>query len=139
MLKSRAIYQFSFAYDVLQSRVPNEDEKKKGIMNVLQKVEVFEVSVVTVPANQNAVVTDVKSGRRNRKSDEEIIKNCIESLKSLLDDGEGDKPAEDDADKEKAAPKVNEASEEPKAGSNSEKAAELLEKIYQTFAKETNL
>ena len=139
MLKSGAIYQFSFAYDVLQSRVPNEDEKKKGIMNVLQKVEVFEVSVVTVPANQNAVVTDVKSGRRNRKSDEEIIKNCIESLKSLLDDGEGDKPEEDDADKEKAAPKVNEASEEPKADSNSEKAAELLEKIYQTFAKETHL
>ena len=108
-------------------------------MFLSELVKVFEVSVVTVPANQNAVVTDVKSGRRNRKSDEEIIKNCIESLKSLLDDGEGDKPAEDDADKEKAALKVNEASEEPKAGSNSEKAAELLEKIYQTFAKETNL
>lgn len=129
MLKSEAIYQFSFAYDVLKRRDPDEEEKKAGVTNVLQEIELFEVSIVTVPANQNAVVTEVKAGRRNRKSDEEIIKNCIESLKSLLDDGEEDKPAEAEANEEKAAPEVNEASEEQTETGNSKKADELLAKI----------
>lgn len=133
MLQSGAIYQFSFAYDVLKSREPNAEEKANGVLNVLEEVEVFEISVVTVPANQNAVVTDVKSvepeikaGRRNRKSDEEIIKNCIKSLQSLLD--EKDDTEEEEA-KEEAEPEVNEASEEPKDEGNSKRAGDLLEKI----------
>ena len=137
-VQSGAVYQFSFAYDVLKAREPNEEEKKNGVMNVLQEVEVFEVSVVTVPANQNAVVTDVKSvepetkaGRRNRKSDEEIIKSCIESLKSLLDEKEDDKPESEGANEEKVAPEVNEASEEQTESGNSKRATELLEKINQ--------
>lgn len=128
MLMSGAIYQFSFAYDVLSARQPDEEEKKAGVTNVLTKLEVFEISVVTVPANQNAVATEVKAGRRNRKSDEEIIKNCIDALKSLLDDGAEDKPENDEALAE-AEPEVNEASEEPKDDSNAKRAADLLEKI----------
>ena len=133
MLQSGAIYQFSFAYDILGARRPTAEEEKAGIFNVLTKLEVFEISVVTVPANQNAVATEVKSaepetkqGRRNRKADEEIIRNCIKSLESLLDDGEEDKPAEDDAESEKAAPEVNVATEEPTAVSNSKDADDLL-------------
>ena len=129
MLQSGAIYQFSFAYDILGARQPDEEEEKAGVTNVLTKLEVFEISVVTVPANQNAVATEVKSGRRNRKSDEEIIKNCIKSLESLLDDGEDDKPEENEAQPEKAAPEVNEASKEPEESGNSKRAEELLEKI----------
>lgn len=136
MLQSGAIYQFSFAYDVLGSRAPTEEEKKDGVMNVLTKVEVFEVSVVTVPANQNAVATEVKSaepetkqGKRNRKADEEIIRNCIESLKTLLDESEADKPEEETANTEKAAPEANAKAEELTEAGNSQKAAELLEKI----------
>ena len=111
------------------------NKAKQGIFNVLTKLEVFEISVVTVPANQNAVVTEVKaketetkSGRRNRKADEEIIRNCIESLKSLLDEGDGDK--EDNSEKS-AEPtvQVNDNSEEPKAAENAKKAEELLAKI----------
>lgn len=128
-VQSGAVWQYSFAYDVLERRDPTEEEKAAGVENVLTKVDLFEVSVVTVPANQNAVVTEVKAGRRNRKSDEEIIKNCIESLKSLLDDGEEDKPAEAEANEEKAAPEVNEASEEQTEIGNSKKADELLAKI----------
>lgn len=139
-VQSGAVYQFSFAYDVLKAREPNEEEKKAGVTNVLQEVEVFEISVVTVPANQNAIVTDVKaiaepetkSGRRNRKSDEVIIRSCIESLKSLLDDeSEEDKPEEEEAPKEEVAPEVNETSEEQKDNGNSKRASELLEKINQ--------
>ena len=52
--------------------------------------------MVTVPANQNAVVTEVKaqepetkSGRRNSKKDADIIKQIRDLAQSLLDD-EGD-------------------------------------------------
>lgn len=147
MLQSGAIYQFSFAYEVKGWRDPNDEEKKAGVTNVLTKVDVFEISVVTVPANQNAVATEVKAiepevkqGRRNRKADEDLINEtvnqlnaCIEALNSLLEDDEGaeNNPSEDESEAEKAAPEVNteEPVKEPKANGNSEKAAAILEKI----------
>ena len=145
MLQSGAIYQFSFAYDVLERRNPTEEEEKMGIANVLKKLEVFEISVVTVPANQNAVATEVKAiepevkqGKRNRKADEDLINEtvnqlnaCIEALNSLLEDDEGaeNKPTEDEGNEEKAVPEVNSEEKEPKANGNLEKAAAILEKI----------
>ena len=137
MVRSGAIWQFSFAYDVLEGRAPTKEEKAEGIENVLTKLDVYEISIVTVPANQNAVATEVKSvepetkqGKRNSKADEDVIRQIRDLAQSLLDDeGEDTKPEEEDADKEKAAPEVNVATEEPKAVSNSEKAAEILEKI----------
>ena len=139
MVQSGAVYQFSFAYDVLKSREPNAEEKSNGVLNVLQELEVFEVSVVTVPANQNAVVTDIKSaieaevkaGRRNNKSDEETIQQIIKLAQSLLETKEEseDKPETEEEQEEKATPEVNEASEEQKADGNSKRASDLLEKI----------
>ena len=129
MLQSGAIYQFSFAYDILGSRQPDEEEKKAGISNVLTEVEVYEVSVVTVPANQNAVATEVKAGRRNRKADEDIIRNCIESLKSLLDEGEADNTENEPAKDAEPTPETNGAPEESKGAENAKKAAEYLKKI----------
>ena len=38
------------------------------------------------PANPDTSVVEVKSGRRNRKSDEEIIKQIISLANQLLDD-----------------------------------------------------
>ena len=135
MLQSGAIYQFSFAYDVLASRTPSAEEKANGVMNVLTKLEVFEISVVTVPANQNAVATEVKSvepetkqGRRNAKADEDKIKQIIELAQSLLDEPEDINP-EDEASKEEAEPEVNAAAEEQKDNDNSKRAEALLEKI----------
>lgn len=145
MLQSKSVYQFSFAYEVKGWRDPNDEEKKAGVTNVLTKVDVFEISVVTVPANQNAVVTEVKAvepetkqGRRNRKADEDLINDtvkqlnaCISALKSLLDDSAENKPTEDESEAEKAAPEVNaeEPAKELKANGNLEKAAAILEKI----------
>ena len=150
MLKSGAIYQFSFAYDVLGWEEPSEAQRKAGIWNILTKLEVFEISVVTVPANQNAVATEVKSvtaeeiaqgtieikqGKRNSKADEDVIRDaiaqlgkCIESLESLIGEGEEDKPTEDEAPAE-AEPEVNEASEEPKDDSNAKRAEAILSHI----------
>lgn len=135
MVKSGAIWQFSFAYDVLEARQPSEEEKKSGVENVLTKLDLFEISVVTVPANQNAVVTEVKaqepetkSGRRNSAKDADIIKQIRDLAQSLLDD-EGDDTEEKAADIEEAQPEVNVATEEPTDCSNSKRASELLEKI----------
>lgn len=142
MLLSGAIYQFSFAYDVLKRRDPTPDEKALGITNVLQEVELFEVSIVTVPANQNAVVTDVKSialnpdsvevldfemkqGRRNSRKDADVINQIIDLAKSLLDEPE-DTNTEDKENSEEAEPEVNPAGEELKSESNSKRADALL-------------
>lgn len=156
MCLSGAIWQFSFAYDVLESRKPTEEEKKLGIWNVLEKLEVFEISVVTVPANQNAVVTEVKSGKRNSKADEDIIRDSIrelgqtvedlneaiasiytriEALRSLLDEGAGDNPDEGNADNEKAAPEGNVPAEDQTGACNSAKATHLLD-IIKNMTKE---
>lgn len=143
MLLSGAIYQFSFAYDVLSRRNPTEEEEKAGILNVLKELEVFEISVVTVPANQNAVATEVKAiepetktGKRNSKADETVIRDaitqlntCIEALTSLIDESGDNNPTEDAGDEEKAAPEVNAKAEEPTANGNSERANAILEKI----------
>lgn len=139
-IKSGAVYQFSFAYDVLENRKPTEDEKANNVLNVLTKLDLFEVSVVTVPANQNAIITEVKSetpetkaGRRNRKSDEDTIKTIIELANSLLDDGTfvEDSDEEDKTEEvEEVTPEVNEASEELTVNDNSKKSAvELLSRI----------
>lgn len=99
LVKSGAIYQFSFAYQTQdEGSVKLEDGTKA---NELRKLDLFEVSIVPIPANQHAVVTDIKSGRRNSKKDletmdaiEEALKNALASLRSLRetvnDNGEPD-------------------------------------------------
>lgn len=135
MLQSGAIYQFSFAYDVLGARQPDEAEKKNGVENVLTKLEVFEISVVTVPANQNAVATEVKAaepetkqGRRNSKADEDVLKQIIELAQSLLGEAEDIPEAEEEKQAEPTA-KVNATAEEPSTAENAKRAEALLEKI----------
>lgn len=136
MLESGAIYQFSFAYDVLKARKPDAEEKAAGVTQVLTELEVFEISVVTVPANQNAVVTEVKAmdletkeGKRNRKADEEKIKQIIELAKSLIDEPEDD---QDEAKDAEPTPETNAAAEESKSAENAKRAEALLDKIKNT-------
>lgn len=110
IVKSGVVYQFSFAYDVLAWQRPTEEEEKAGIANVLTKLDLFEVSIVPIPANQNAVMTDIKSGRRNKKTDEEKIRQIISLANQLLDDEVDDA---DDPDDGKDDAKANTAVEEP--------------------------
>ena len=134
----------------LDTELANEAQRKAGIWNILTKLEVFEISVVTVPANQNAVVTEVKginadqiaqgtieikAGKRNSKADEEVITStidqldkCINALKSLIDDEPEDNPTDEEAPAE-AEPEVNEASEEPKEEGNAKRAEAILSHI----------
>lgn len=111
--------KFSFAYDVLDAgEVELEDGRKA---NELRKLNIHEVSLVLYPANPDTSVVSVKAGRRNRKSDEEIIKQIISLANQLLTD-EVDDIEED--------PKESEAkSEEPDTVNDEEqkRKAELLE------------
>lgn len=96
IVQSGCVYQFSFAYDVLDAEEVTLEDGTKA--NELRKLNLYEVSIVPIPANQNAVVTDVKSGRRNSKSDEDAIKQAIALLQGVLgadepEDGEDEPEA----------------------------------------------
>ena len=95
------LVKFSFAYDILdQAEITLEDGRKA---NELRKLNIHEVSLVLYPANPDTSVIEVKSGRRNRKSDEEIIKQIISLANQLLDDEIDDnepKPEESSAKSE---------------------------------------
>ena len=111
--------KFSFAYDVLEAgEVTLEDGRKA---NELRKLNIHEVSLVMYPANPDTSVVSVKAGRRNRKTDEDIIKQIISLANQLLTD------EVDDIEEE---PKESEAkSEEPDTVNDEEqkRKAELLE------------
>jgi HK97 family phage prohead protease len=117
IVKSGVVYQFSFAYDVLEAGPATLEDGVK--VNELKKLDLFEVSIVPIPANQNAVMTDVKAGRRNSKSDEDKIKQAIALLQSVLDTDDPD-DGEDEA-------KANAAAEEPEQ--SNPKKDDLLEYI----------
>lgn len=113
LVKQGVVYQFSFAYDVKGWERPTPEEEKQGIYNILTKLDLFEVSIVPIPANPRAEVTDIKSGRRNSKKDADAIKQAIALLQGVLDDADDDNEGKDD-------PKDNPKGEDPK-GSNPEK------------------
>ena len=59
IVKSGVVYQFSFAYDVKDAaQVTLEDGTKA---NELRQIDLFEVSIVPIPANPRAEVTSIKS------------------------------------------------------------------------------
>lgn len=59
IVKSGVLWQFSFAYDVLdQGKVKAGDG---STVNELRELELFEISVVLIPANPRSTLTDIKS------------------------------------------------------------------------------
>lgn len=84
MYQDGVLSKFSFAYNILdQGPVILEDGTKA---NELRELEIYEVSCVLVPANDDAGVVDVKTGKRNSKKDEQKIKDAIKLLQELLED-----------------------------------------------------
>lgn len=128
LVKEGIVWQFSFAYSIDGIERPTDEERKQGIQQKLTKLSLYEVSLVPVPANQTAIVTDVKSesgdtenkkdvlekaGRRNSKKDADAIKQAITLLQGVLDNA-------DESDEGKDDSKANGKPEEQK-GSNPEK------------------
>lgn len=104
LVKEGRLYQLSFAYDIRDEAPVELDGGIKA--NELRDLDLFEVSLVQIPANQHAEVVEVKEcaehvkyGRRNSKSDESRIRQAIELLQSVLDD-EQEQDEIDEADGE---------------------------------------
>lgn len=114
IVKSGTVYQFSFAYNILDNAPVELEDGQKA--NELRKLDLFEISIVPIPANQHAVMTEVKSeepevksGRRNSKKDADAIREAITLLQGVLGELEEAEDPEDGEDEVKA----NTAVEEP--------------------------
>lgn len=87
LVQEGRVYQFSFAFDVLSSGETELDEDHKA--NELRKLELYEISLVQIPANQHATVEDVKSatkaGRRNSKADTAALEAISEHVAAIQD------------------------------------------------------
>jgi len=115
LYKDGRLSKFSFAYDVLAAMPITLEGGIKA--TELQKLDLYEISCVLVPANSDAGVLDIKAGRRNRKSDEDTIKEIISLANSLLDEAE-DTDTEPEGNDE---PEANSAEEEQKGAIKAEK------------------
>lgn len=124
LYKDGRLSKFSFAFDILEDGVVTLEDGTKA--HELRDLDLFEISCVCVPANDDAGVVAVKSeepetktGRRNSKKDEDAIRQAITLLQGVLDEAE-EPDGEDDL-------KDNPKGEDPKE-SNPEKER-LLEYI----------
>lgn len=126
LYKDGRLSKFSFAYDILdQAPVKLEDGIKA---NELRELDLYEISCVCVPANDDAGVIDVKAGRRNSAKDADAIREAITLLQGVL--GE----LEDTNDEGKDEAEANGAPEEQKQSNPElekliEKSNEILRRI----------
>jgi len=61
------------------------DEFRSDGVRVLREVDLFEVSAVAIPANRNAVITDVKSFDRHSSDVQVAVREWLERVKSGAD------------------------------------------------------
>lgn len=83
LVKEGRLYKLSFAYDVLDHRYVTLEDGTKA--NELLELDIFEVSLVPIPANQHAQVVDVKDGEAEAK-DAVVIGVHPQLLLRVLDD-----------------------------------------------------
>ena len=135
LYKDGRLRKFSFAYDVLDAEQVTLDNGAKA--NELRDLELYEISCVCRPANEDASVVTVKtasdietkSGRRNSAKDSDIIKQIISLANQLLTD------EVDDTDEE---PKDSEVKAEEPDTANAEelkRKAELLKEAETILSK----
>ena len=106
--------KLSFAYDVMDAAEVTLEDGTKA--NELRELELYEVSLVTVPANMHAEVIEAKAGRRNSAADEQTLNEIIDALSGAIDTINGLIQPEQ-SDHEETEPEeqaeVNAAAEEP--------------------------
>ena len=114
LYKDGRLSKFSFAFDVRENGTVTLEDGTKA--NELRDLELFEISCVCVPANDDAGVVAVKStepeeksGRRNSKSDADKLEQAISLIRDVL--GQLDEIDEPDDGEDEA--KANTAVEEP--------------------------
>lgn len=77
-VKSGVLWQFSFAYDVLDAaKIKAEDG---STVNELREISLYEISIVLVPANDRSIITDVKS------DDDTIRRRALDCIRQIDED-----------------------------------------------------
>jgi HK97 family phage prohead protease len=107
LYKDGRLRKFSFAFDVLENGLITLEDGTKA--NELRELKLFEISAVTVPANDTAEMIDIKAGRRNSKKDADAIRQAITLLQGVLDDEENPDDGEDDPEANAAAEELKES------------------------------
>lgn len=90
LVQEGRIHQFSFAFDVLDAGTVTLEDGTKA--NELRKLELFEISLVPIPANPFATVEEVKSwagdggkaGRVLSKANEDDLREARELIDRVL-------------------------------------------------------
>jgi HK97 family phage prohead protease len=115
LYKDGRLSKFSFAFDIKEEGITTLEDGTKA--NELKELDLFEISCVCVPANDDAGVVsvkaeepDVKSGKRNSAKDADAIRQAITLLQGVL----GELDEVDDTDDGEDDVKANAAAEEQK-------------------------
>ena len=129
------IYQFSFAYGIRDAKDIELEDGTRAYE--LRDLDLYEVSLVQIPANQHAVVTGIKSGRRNSKADADELRSIRALANQITQAINGLLADEEDADESDGGPDAEVNAEEPE-GVNAEepeqKDADELERAKRNAA-----
>ena len=88
LVKEGRVYQFSFAFEVIDQGATTLEDGRKA--NELKELELFEVSLVQIPANQHATVEEIKSidakaGRRNSAKDADELRSIANAASQIIE------------------------------------------------------
>lgn len=81
LVKEGRVFQCSFAYAVKDSAIVNLEDGRKA--NELRELDLFEISIVQIPANQYATVEEVKAGRRNSAKDADDLRRIASAAAEI--------------------------------------------------------
>lgn len=120
LVKEGRVYQFSFAYSVRDAADVDVDGYPAY---ELRDLDLYEVSLVQIPANQHAVVTGIKSGRRNSKADADELRQIRSLAAQITQAINGLLADEDEQDEPDGGPDPDANAEEPE-GAKAEEQTE---------------
>lgn len=95
-LKDGRLDSLSFGYSVIEAASTENGYE-------LRELELYEISVVPIPANSEAIITEVKAGRAISAKNMDLIRRAYEALGELLD-AYGDEPENTEEDSQKGVP-----------------------------------
>lgn len=95
-LKDGRLDSMSFGFSII-------DAKNTDAGYELRELELYEISVVPIPANKEAMITEVKAGRAISAKNMDLIRRAYEALGELLD-AYGDEPENTEEDSQKGVP-----------------------------------
>lgn len=134
LVQEGRVYQFSFAFEIHDQATVELESGQKA--NELRELELFEVSLVQIPANQHATVEEVKSneaeikaGRRNSAKDADELRSIADMAAQIQVVVNG-LLADDEAE---ATDSVDEGEAEEKAAEGQKSQAEFVDAYKQAI------